>query len=301
LTGTTLTIVGLGAVTYGLIAAGEDGFDTTTVASVVIGLAALAGFVVVQARSRHPLVPLTLFSSRQFSAANAVTLLVYGALGALFLLLALQLQVVAKFTPLLAGTAMLPVTVMMLLFSSRAGALAQRIGPRLPMTVGPLIAAFGVLWMGRIDADASYTVDVLLPVVVLGAGLAVMVAPLTAAVLNAAPDRLAGVASGVNNAVARAAGLLAVALIPVLVGLSGDAYTSPADFASGFSKATTLIAVLFLGGAALAAVFMRGPLATDEGPTRIRVEDFTHCGLAGPQVHPHSSRWRLGTESRRTD
>ncbi|WP_238334959.1 DHA2 family efflux MFS transporter permease subunit [Kribbella amoyensis] len=285
LTGTILTVVGLGALTFGLTAAGEEGFDTTTIAGVLVGLFALTGFVVVQARSRHPLVPLALFRVRQFSAANAVTLLVYGALGALFLLLTFQLQVVAGFTPLLAGVAMLPVTVIMVLFSSRAGALAQRIGPRLPMTVGPLIAALGVLWMARIDAGASYIVDVLLPVAVLGAGLAVMVAPLTAAVLSAAPDRLAGVASGVNNAVARAAGLLAVAVIPVMVGLSGDAYTSPADFAGGFSKATTLIAALFVGGAVLAAVFMRGPIEPDDGP-RIRVEKLTHCGVAGPQIHP---------------
>lgn len=286
LTGTTLTVVGLGALTLGLTAAGEHGFDTTTVSSVLIGLAALAAFVVVQARSSHPLVPLTLFRSRQFSAANAVTMFVYAGLGAIFLLLALQLQIVAGFTPLLAGIAMLPTTGVMLVFSARAGALAQRIGPRLQMSVGPLIAAGGVLWMGEIDADASYVVDVLLPVTLLGAGLAVMVAPLTAAVLDAAPDRLAGIASGVNNAVARAAGLLAVAVIPVLVGLSGDAYTHPADFAAGFSTATAIVAALFVSAAAVAVVFVRGPLAPEEERTRTRVEDLSHCGLAGPQVHP---------------
>ncbi len=286
LAGTALAVAGLGALTFGLTAAGERGFDVATVGTVVVGLLALVGFVLVEARSAHPLVPLSLFRDRQFSAANAVTLLVYAALGAVFLLLVLQLQVVSGFSPLLAGLAMLPVTVIMLLFSARAGALAQRIGPRAPMTIGPLVAAAGVLWMGRIGTDASYVLDVLLPVVVFGSGLAIFVAPLTAAVLGAAPERLAGVASGVNNAVSRAAGLLAVAVIPVAVGLGGDDYTDPIGFADGFSRATLVMAALLVAGAVLAVLFVRRPLESGEASDRMRIEDSPHCGVAGPAVHP---------------
>ena len=286
LAGTVLAVVGLGTLTFGLTAAGEEGLDATTVATMTAGLVSLGAFVLVEARSRHPLVPLTLFADRQFSAANAVTLLVYAALGAVFLLLALQLQVVSGFSPLLAGLAMLPVTVIMLLFSARAGALAQRIGPRIPMTIGPLDAAAGVLWMGQIDAHASYLRDVLLPVVVFGCGLAIFVAPLTASVLDAAPDRLAGVASGVNNAVSRAAGLLAVAVIPVAVGLGGDDYTDPVGFAAGFSRAALVMAALLGAGALIAALFVRRPLSVVETSDRLRIEDSPHCGVAGPPVHP---------------
>ena len=145
----------------------------------------------------------------------------------MFLLLVLQLQTVAGFSPLAAGTALLPVTVIMLVFSARAGALAGRIGPRLPLTIGPLISAGGLLLMLRIGADATWLLDVLPAVVVFGVGLALTVAPLTATVLDTAPDRYAGSASGVNNAVARAAGLLAVAVIPGLAGISGDDYADP--------------------------------------------------------------------------
>ena len=150
---------------------------------------------------------------RDFQRANAVTLLIYGALGTVFLLLVLQLQTVAGFSPLAAGTALLPLTVVMLVFSARAGALAGRIGPRLPMTIGPLIAAAGLLLMLRIG-PAHRGCSTSPAAAVFGAGMALVVAPLTAAVLDSAPQNMAGSASGVNNAVARAGGLLAVAVLP---------------------------------------------------------------------------------------
>jgi EmrB/QacA subfamily drug resistance transporter len=293
LTGTALAAVGLAGLTFGLTAAGESGFTGVPLAFSAIGLLVLGAFVVVERRSTHPLVPLTLFRNAQFSAANAVTLLVYAALGVLFVLLVLHLQVVAGFTPLLAGTALLPITVIMLLFSARSGAMAQRIGPRVPLTLGPVVAAAGVLWMRRIDAEASYLVDVLPPVAVFGAGLALLVAPLTATVLDSATDRYAGVASGVNNAVARAAGLVAVAVIPVAAGLGGDTYTDPAGFAAGFSRAMTICAVLLLGGAVMAATLIRRPMtAADAEPEqvsverRLHIEECAHCGVVGPQLHP---------------
>lgn len=295
LTGTSLAVVGLGAITFGLTGAGDAGFNGPVLSTVAAGLACLAAFVIVEARSSAPLVPLPLFRNPQFSAANLVTLLVYAALGVIFVMLVLQLQVVAGWSPLAAGSAMLPVTVLMLMFSSRAGALAQRIGPRLPMTLGPLLSAAGVLWLGRVGAGASYVVDVLAPVALFGAGLALMVAPLTATVLDSAEDRHAGIASGINNAVARTAGLLAVAVIPVAAGIAGDDYTDPGAFDAGYATAMVICAVLLVVGAVVAAVFVRRPLAAAQEPElvgapgiehRMHIEECAHCGVAGPPLHP---------------
>ncbi len=284
--GTVLAVAGLGLLTFGLTRAGDNGYTGAVLGTVAAGLACLVAFVVVEARSAAPLVPLGLFRNAQFSAANAVTLLVYAALGVIFVLLVLQLQVVAGWSPLVAGSSMLPVTLIMLAFSSRAGALAQRIGPRLPMTVGPLLSAGGVLWMSRIGAEASYVGDVLAPVVLFGAGLALMVAPLTATVLDSADDRHAGIASGINNAVARTAGLLAVAVIPVAAGIAGDDYTDAVAFDSGYGRAMLISAALLAVGAVLAAAFVRRPLAADEHEGRMHIEECTHCGVSAPQLHP---------------
>ncbi|MGY1985141.1 MFS transporter [Blastococcus sp. SYSU DS0669] len=293
-TGTVLVVAGLGALTYALTAAGEAGAGPGPWLWGAAGLVALAVFVAVELRSRHPLVPPTLFADRQFSATNAVTLFVYAALGALFVLLVLHLQVVSGFSPLLAGTALLPVTVLMLLFSARVGALAQRIGPRALLTGGPLVSAAGVLLMLRIGPDASYLVDVLPAAVLFGAGLTLLVAPLTATVLDSAADRYAGVASGVNNAVARAAGLLAVAVVPVAAGLGGADYSDPEIFADGFRTAVFILAGLLLAGALVAAAYVRRPLgdagtetpARPSGAERMRIEECLHCPVAGPAVHP---------------
>ncbi|KAA1421283.1 MFS transporter [Nocardioides humilatus] len=290
LVGTALAASGLAALTFALTKAGDIGFHGSVPWAAAAGAACLIGFVVVEARSSHPLVPLGLFRNAQFSAANAVTFLVYAALGVIFVLLVLQLQVVAGWSPLVAGSAMLPVTVLMLLFSSRAGALAQRIGPRLPMTLGPLLAAAGVLWMGQVGEEASYVVDVLPPVVLFGAGLSLLVAPLTATVLDSADDHHAGIASGINNAVARTAGLIAVAVIPVAAGIGGDDYTRPAAFDDGFATSMVISAALLLAGAALAFAFVRRPAPAE--PTdavdgaRLHIEECRHCGVAGPQLHP---------------
>jgi EmrB/QacA subfamily drug resistance transporter len=233
--GATLAAVGLAGVTYALTSLGEGGSGGGgVVVSSVLGVTALLVFVLVERRSPHPLVPLGLFADRSFSVANVVTLLVYAGLGVFFFLLVLQLQIVAGFSPLVAGSALLPVTVLMLLLSARAGALAERIGPRLLMTVGPLLAAMGFLLTLRIGTDASYLTDVLPAVVVLGLGLSLTVAPLTATVLNSADPRYAGTASGVNNAIARSGGLLAVAVIPVAAGLGGTDYTDPLSFSPAF-------------------------------------------------------------------
>jgi EmrB/QacA subfamily drug resistance transporter len=284
--GTALVVIGLGGLTYALTAAGESGRGSGYLLWGAVGLLALAAFVVVQRHSANPLVPPVLFRSVQFTAANVVTFLVYAALGVLFVLLVLHLQVVAGYTPLLAGTALLPVTVLMLLFSARVGALAQRIGPRPLMTAGPLLAAAGVLLMRRIGPDASYLTEVLPGTVLFGAGLTLLVAPLTATVLDSAADRYAGIASGVNNAVARAAGLLAVAVVPVAAGIGGDDYTEPVAFGAGFRTAMLICAGLLVAGAVLSAVFVRRPLGAEHAPDRIHLEECPHCGVTGPQLHP---------------
>ncbi|GAA0278543.1 hypothetical protein GCM10009539_78010 [Cryptosporangium japonicum] len=257
--GTVVGAGGLGVLTYGLIAAGGRGFDVMVGTLVVAGLVLLGVFLVIERRSPHPLVPLDLFANRTFSAVNGVTFAVYAALGVFFFLLVLQLQVVAGFSPLAAGTALLPVTAVMLLLSARTGALADRIGARIPLTAGPLVAAAGLLLVTRVGPDASYVTTVLPAVLVFGLGLSLTVAPLTATVLGSAESRHAGIASGVNNAVARAAGLLSVAVIPVVAGLSGQAYANPDVMADGFRMAMMISAGLLVVGAVLAFVLIRTP------------------------------------------
>jgi EmrB/QacA subfamily drug resistance transporter len=291
--GTVAVVAGLAGLTYALTAA-AGGWSAAVVGAGLLGVGALAAFVTVELRSPHPLVPPRLFADRLFTATNAVTLLVYAALGALFVLLVLHLQVVAGYSPLLAGTALLPVTVLMLIFSARVGALGQRFGPRLFLTAGPLVSAVGVLMLRAIGPDAGYLVDVLPGAVVFGAGLTLTVAPLTATVLGAAPDRFAGVASGVNNAVARAAGLLAVAVVPVVAGLGGEDYTDPSAFGAGFRTAMLLCAVLLAAGGLVGLLTVRRPppTTTEHPPAddRVPVERCAHCGVSGPQLHPRESR-----------
>ncbi len=284
--GTVLALLGLGALTWSLTEAGTAGASPAVVVTGVVGVVALVTFAVVERRSRAPLVPTDLFADSRFTALNVVTLLVYAALGVLFVLLVLQLQVVAGFSPLEAGVSTLPITVIMLLLSARAGRLASRIGPRIPMTVGLVAAAGGMLLLLRVGVGASYLLDVLPAVVLFGLGLAATVAPLTAAVLDAADDRHAGVASGVNNAVARAAGLLAVAVIPAAAGIAGADYTDPAAFSAGYHRAVVIAACLLLGGALLSGVLLRAlrPRPTGEVP----LAECAHCGVSSPQQYPRS-------------
>lgn len=253
--GAGLGVVALGGVTYALVEQPTMGFAAVPVASaMLLGILASVGFVIVEMRSSHPMLPLRIFRSRQFTAANLVTFTVYGGFGAVFFLLLIQLQVVSGFSPLAAGVSILPITFLMLALSPRSGALAQRIGPRLQMSLGPAVCAVGLLLMLRVGANASYVADVLPGVAVFGLGLSVMVAPLTATALAAAPAENAGLASGVNNAVARAAGLLAIAVLPAIAGISGADNTRPAAFDVGFDRAMWASAIILLVGAAIAAV-----------------------------------------------
>ena len=179
---------------------------------------------------------------------NAATLLIYAAISGLFFFLVVTLQVVAGYSPLAAGIAPLPVTILMWWLSPRMGALSVRVGPRLPMTVGPLICAAGAVLLAGIDTSSPYATAVLPGITLFGLGLSVTVAPLTTTALAAAPDRLAGVASGVNNAVARIAGLLAVAVIPLAAGV-GASLTDPVTLQPANRTAMVLCAGLLAAGA----------------------------------------------------
>jgi len=246
--GALLGALALGGITYALIGAGESMLRSDVVAAAAIGLLSAAAFVVREQRAPVPMLPPALFRERQFTGANLATLAVYGALGGAGLFMVLQLQTVLGYDATAAGAAQLPTIALITLLSPRMGALATRIGPRIPMTVGPLIVAAGTLWLAGVDGSAPYVVEILPGSLLQGLGMAVTVAPLTATVLGAAPDAQAGIASGVNNAVARAAQLLAVAALPVAVGLSGDDYADPAAFTSGFRAAMIICAVLFAAG-----------------------------------------------------
>ena len=258
--GALLAVVGLGGTTFALIEAPTEGFASPRILlATALGLVALVGFAIVEGRARRPMLPLSLFASRPFTGTNLVTFTVYGALGGVLFLLVLQLQQVVGYSPVQAGLTTLPITVLLLVMSPPAGQLAQRIGPRIPLTVGPLLAAAGMALMARIGRGSSYLVDVLPAVLVFGIGLGLTVAPLTATVMASVEERHAGVASAVNNAVARAASLVAVALLPVLAGLSGDAYLDPNVFTAGYRVGVLLAAGLAAAGGVIGWVTLRDP------------------------------------------
>jgi len=290
--GAGLAALALAGITYALIQASEPTGMTGVIVTAVIGVAAAVAFGVVERRRTRapdptpPMLPLDVFASRQFTVINVITFLVYGAFGGLLFLLVLQLQVVAGFSPVAAGSALLPVTVFMLALSARSGALAQRIGPRWLMTAGITGVAIGMALMSRVGVHASYLADVLPAVVVFGLGLSLTVAPLTATVLASADVRHAGVASGVNNAVARAAGLVAVAALPVAVGLTGASYHDPARFSQGFDRATIACAILLLIAAALTAVLVDNTVLWVDGRPGARPEARNCCPVGAPQLQP---------------
>ncbi len=279
-TGSALLVAGLGSVTFGLTALpSEDAAAPWAGGALVAGLLLLVVLALWERRAPSPLLPASAFASRLFVAVNGVTFVVYAALGAIFFSLVVALQVGAGFDPLAAGLSLLPVTVLMLLFSARSGALMERTGPRLPMTLGLLVAASGVGLMSRIDADSDYVLDVLLPSAVFGAGLTLLVTPLTATVLAALPDEQAGVASGVNNAVARTAGLLAVAAVPLVGGLGGDGLTDPVVVRDAFETIALTCAGVLVVGAALSALVLRVPARTTEHEPDVA---HHHCALTSP-------------------
>jgi EmrB/QacA subfamily drug resistance transporter len=258
--GAALAVIFLAGLTYGLLEGPSRGWGRPAVLASIVA-AAIAGpaFLVVEHTVRAPLLPLALFRVRQFAAANGVTFIVYGALGGAFFLLPIELQLVNRYSPLQAGLSILPVSVLMFLFSSRSGALSSRIGPRAQMSVGPIVAGVGLV-MFRLATDGrAYVTHVLPAVVVFGVGLTLTVAPLTTTALGAAAPEHAGVASAVNNVVARAAGLLAVAVLPVIAGITGSRALEPARFAAGFRTAVLIAGATCLVGGFAAAFTIKNP------------------------------------------
>src|ERR1700733_9084536 len=277
----------LAGLTYGLIAASADGWASPTVlTSLFAGVALFVAFCVVETRSSHPMLPLGVFKSRQFSAANAVTFVVYGALGGALFLVPVVLQEVSGYSPLEAGVALLPLTVIMLAFSARSAALSARIGPRLQMTVGPLVIAVGMALFARLEGSGNYLTEVLPAVLVLGFGLATNVAPLTATALSAAPAEHSGIASAVNNDVARTASLIAVAVLPALAGITGDAYLHPAELAHGFHPAGLIAAAAAAAAGLLAALTIRNPAKrpADGKDKDTDALESLHCALDAPPL-----------------
>ncbi len=250
--GAVAATLGLGGCVYALIEAPVRGPGVAVAAA--LGAASLAAFVWIEARHPDPMLPLDLFRSRQFSGANAVTLAVYFALSGATFLLIIHLQSVLGYSPLAAGAALTPVTLLLLVLSPPAGKLASRIGYRALMTAGPLIAAAGLALLAGAGRGSSYVGGVLPGIAVLGLGLATTVAPLTTAVLAGAEERHAGVAAAVNTAISRLAGLLAVALLPLLAGISA---AEAASLAAGFPRAMWICAAVCAAGGLCALATLR--------------------------------------------
>lgn len=247
--GAAAATIGLGGIIYGLIEVPVHGWTALTLGATAGGVLALAAFPVIELRAEAPLVPLSLFRSAQFTGANVVTLAVYAALGGALFLLALQLQRSLGWSPFAAGLAFLPFTVIMLLLSSSVGALAQKVGPRWPMTIGPIVAGAGLAMLVAVVPGAGYVTTVLPAVVVFGLGMAVTVAPLTSTVLASVRPEHVGAASGANNAISRIASLLAVAVLPLAVGLDGS---GSGPLGPGFARAMLVSAGLCVLGGAVA-------------------------------------------------
>ncbi|MGA2930633.1 MAG: DHA2 family efflux MFS transporter permease subunit [Acidimicrobiales bacterium] len=283
--GASLAVVFLAGLTYGLIEAPTRGWSSpAVVASLTVAAVAAPAFLVVEHRRTRPMLPLGLFRSRQFSGANAVTFAVYGALGGALFLLPVELQIVKHYSPLQSGLALLPVTLVMLTLSARSGALSARIGPRLQMTVGPLVVGAGLALLTRATHPGSYWSEVFPAVLLFAFGLAVTVAPLTATAMGAAPAEHSGIASAVNNVVARAAGLLAVAVLPLLAGLTGAAALGATELAAGFRTAMLISGLTCAAGGLIAALTIRNP---SRGPAPVHHDQLCwSCGVSGPPLQP---------------
>jgi EmrB/QacA subfamily drug resistance transporter len=257
LPGAVLCTAGLGLLVAGFIEQPRLGWSDPLVPGAIVGGAALlAAFVAYELRAPMPMLPLRLFRLRNFSVTNVETLAVYGALTALTTFLSLFLLEFAGYSAFRAGVSLLPVTIVMFFLSPRTGRLSMQYGPRLFMTVGPLIAGAAVLWYARLPHRVDYWTDLFPALLVFAAGLSLTVAPLTTTVLSDATAGDAGVASGVNNAVARVAGLLAVAILGIAASGGGDHLT-----AHGFHLTMVVVAVLLFSGGMIGAVGIRNPSA----------------------------------------
>ena len=279
-TGAALATVSLAAVSYSLIEGPTQGWDSTTVVtSLVVGIGGAIVFGVVEHRSRAPMLPLGIFRNQQFSVTNAVTFVVYAGLGGVLFLVPIVLQVVDHYSPFESGLALLPLTFVMLAFSARSGRLASTIGPRVQMSVGPVVVGLGLALLVRVPDAGSYATGVLPAVLVIAFGLATTVAPLTATALNSLSESHAGLASAVNNDVARIGNLIAVAVLPTLGGITGMSYLHPHELSHGFQRAVLIAGTWCIAGGVVAALGIKNPPRTSalDGPVDAR--SHSYCAL----------------------
>jgi EmrB/QacA subfamily drug resistance transporter len=283
--GAGAAVVFLTGITFAFIEAPALGWSSPAVlVMTVLGVAGLAAFLSREHRAAAPMLPLPLFAARQFAATNAVTFIMYAALTGATFLLPVVLQVVSGYSPLASGLALLPLTVIMLALSARSGQLAARIGPRLQLSAGPVVAGTGVAMLALVTSGSSYVVYVLPAIVVFGLGLAITVAPLTATAMTSAPAEHSGVASAVNNDVARFGGLLAVAILPALTGITGTAYLHPDALAAGFRSAALISGAMCAAGGLLAAVTITNPARVPQATGAPPPGEYLHCGLDAPPL-----------------
>ncbi len=281
--GALLAACGLAASTWGFIEAGPRGWgDPAVLGAVVLAIVAFAAFVRRMLRSPAPLVPPALFANRTFTVVNLMTVLLYAAIGVTFFLVVFVLQVASGWSAIAAGIAMLPATVLMLVFSAPSGALAQRIGPRLQLATGPVVAATGLLLLGRIGPHTSWWRDVLPGASVFGLGLVIFVAPLTATVMASAGADHVSIASGVNNALARAASLAALAFVPVVSGLSSAVGAHAITHA--FRVATVVAAAIAVAASPIALIGLSPRVRGLATARRV------HCAIDGAPIQPDPAR-----------
>lgn len=246
--------VALGTIAFALIES-NNGVGTAEIIAAALGITCVITFVLIEHRSDHPMVPLGIFRSRQFVGANLATIAVYGGLSGATFLVVLQLQLNLGYSALAAGASLLPLSLLLLLFSARAGRLSERTGTRILMTIGPIIAGIGLAWLAFIEPGTAFIPTVSGGSLVFAVGMVLTVSPLTATVMASLPDRMAGTASGVNNAASRGAGLIAVAVLPVIVGLHTD--SDPDTFTSAYNKAVLISACLCIIGGLISWLTIR--------------------------------------------
>lgn len=250
--GAILAVIGVGAPVFALIEQGNFGWGSPIIyVPMIVGIVALVAFLWRQRVARHPMMPLGLFTVRNFGMGNIATVAIYAALSLGGFLVTVFLQQVGGYPATLAGLALLPETIILMLLSSRFGALAGRYGPRLFMTIGPIVAGIGTLLMLTVNEDVNYWWQILPGVLVFGLGLAITVAPLTSAILGAIDEKQAGIGSAINNAIARVAGLIAIAALGIIVGYELDL--------GGFHRGLIATAALLILGGLISWAGIRNP------------------------------------------
>jgi Na+/melibiose symporter-like transporter len=286
LRGAALATLAIAGLCFALIQA-SGGLTPAVITAAAVSLIAAGAFVAVERRSGHPMLPLELFRSRQFASATVLALVTYAALGGVIFLFVAFLQISLGYTALQAGAATLPVTLLLLILSAPSGAIAQRIGPRIPLTAGAVLTGAGLLLMARIHPGDSYFAAVLPSLAVFGAGLAALITPITATVLASVDARHSGIASAVNNALSRLGQMIAVAALPLAAGLSGADFEDPAKLAAGFPVAMTIAAGASFAAALLAWTTIRDDALsrpagdTKPGPNELPPSVQRHCAVAG--------------------